>query len=346
MPISLYAEEHQELTATVGRFVEDRILPFVDAWETAGAIPPGLRREAGTLGYLEVGREDVLAELALAEALGRCGAAGVAVSLLTTTCAVLPLLTAANEVPGVSALRDRTAAGEAVVALAIAQGGGANSIRVGTQATAAAGEVALTGHEFGVTDARDAEAALVLAGGPDGATLYVCQTTGPGWTSIATSAGLGLASAGTADVILDRVPATPLGLGMPAVERAADRRRLMTAAASVSGAWRTWERARAYALGRQAFGRPIARFQVNRHALAEAAGRLTAARQLVYDAAWRLATGLDARPAIATARRYATRTVLDVTDTCLQLYGGYGYAMEYDVQRDWRDARAAQGVWS
>lgn len=348
MPISLYAEEHEALAAAVGRFVDDRIAPFVDAWERAGAIPAVLRREAGALDYLDAGREDVLAELAIAEALGRCGAAGVAVSLLTTISAVLPLLSEAGGVPGVRALRDRVAAGDAVVTLAVALEGDSAADRsvAPARATQTVYGVVLNGRAFAVPDARMAEAALVPAASPDGWALYLCPTGAPGWAPLVAPAPLGHQTAGAVDVILHQAPATSLELGPRAMRVAWDRLRLMTAAASVSGAWRTWERAWAYALGREAFGRPIARFQVNRHALAEAAGRLTAARQLVHDAAWRLATGRDARPAIAAARRYATRTVLDVTDTCLQLYGGYGYAMEYDVQRDWRDARAAQGVWS
>jgi len=349
MPVSLYAEEHEALATAVGRFVDERIAPFTDAWETAGRIPPGLRRDAGALGYLAAGQDDVLAELAVAETLGRCGAYGVAVSLLTTTAGVLPLLTGAGAVPGVRALSDRVAAGQAVVTLAIAEDGSGEKAGCGTTTTENAGAVTLTGRKCAVPDARTAEAALVLAGGlgvePGEPTLYLCLTAAPGWQCSPAPAPLGHASTGRADVVLDHAPATPLGLGLPLVERARARLWLMTAAADVSGAWRTWERAREYALGREAFGRPIARFQVNRHALAEAAGRLTAARQLVHQAAWLLSTGRDAVTAIAAARRHATRTVAEVTDTCLQLYGGYGYAMEYDVQRDWRDARAAQGEW-
>lgn len=345
MPVSLYAEEHEALATAVGRFVDERIAPFTAAWEAAGAVPHGMRRAAGALGYLAAGQDDVLAELALAEALGRCGAAGVAVALLTTTAAVLPLLVEGSADPDVGALKDRVAAGQAVVTLALAEDNVGVSADVETRATEAAGVLVLSGEKCAVPDARTAEAALVLANGPGGPALSLCDTASPGWAPSAGPAPLGHASAGRADVTLDRVPATPLGLGLRSAERARDRLWLMTAAADVSGAWRTWERARDYALGREAFGRPIGRFQVNQHALAEAAGGLTAARQLVHQAAWRLSTGNDPATAIAAARRYATSTAVQVTDTCLQLYGGYGYAMEYDVQRDWRDARAAQGDW-
>jgi len=344
MPVSLYTEEHQALAAALGRFVEERIAPFADTWETTGEVPGGLRREAGALGYLTAGQQDAVVELAVAEALGRCGAAGVAVALLTTTAAVLPLLSEADGVAGCADLRERVAAGETVVTLAAADDGAADRPVARITATQTGDDVTLTGEEFAVPDARTAEAALVLAQASGAAALYLCHTAAPGWIPTATPAALGHASAGRTDVTLDGVPAIRLGLSAEAVQRALDRLRLMTAAAAVSGAWRTWERTRDYALEREAFGRPIARFQVNRHALAEAAGRLTAARQLVHEAAWRLGTGREDRSLIAAARRYATSTVMGVTDTCLQLYGGYGYAMEYDVQRDWRDARADRGA--
>lgn len=112
---------------------------------------------------------------------------------------------------------------------------------------------------------------------------------------------------------------------------------LAVAAAAVAGAWQTWQDAVAYARQRQAFGRPIARFQVNRHSLADAAAKLTASEALVHDAAVALAAGDSAQT--ATALLYASATAVTIADRGLQLHGGNGYTTGFDAARAWRDAR-------
>lgn len=140
----------------------------------------------------------------------------------------------------------------------------------------------------------------------------------------------GLRGAAPAMVTLQQAGCRPVALqGWGLVE-------LLQAAAAVSGGWRTWEQTRDYALQREAFGRPVAHFQVNRHALAAAATRLTAAQALVRDTVRSWRPGAD--PAIAC--RYATATAVEVADVALQLHGGYGYTTEFDVSRAWRDAHA------
>lgn len=120
---------------------------------------------------------------------------------------------------------------------------------------------------------------------------------------------------------------------------AVSRWELARAAAAVSGAWRTWEDACGYAAQRHAFGRPIARFQVNRHALAAAATKLTAAEALVHDTAAAFAAGAGADTAVPLL--YAATTAAEVADCALQLHGGNGYTSAFDVSRAWRDAREA-----
>ena len=121
----------------------------------------------------------------------------------------------------------------------------------------------------------------------------------------------------------------------PALAAAAVRE----AAAIVGAGWQAFDDACGYANQRTAFGRPIGRFQVNRHGLATVATKLTAAQSLVRDAAWALTRGWRDEPAGA-AWAYAADAVVDATDVCLQLHGGYGYTPEYDIERAWRDVRA------
>ena len=116
------------------------------------------------------------------------------------------------------------------------------------------------------------------------------------------------------------------------------RAELREAAAAVRAAERTWSDAVTYAQQREVFGRPVSKFQVNRHALAEAATKIKAAESLVHDTAFAVSRDPDADT--AAARLYAGRVYAEVADRALQLHGGYGYTSDFDVQRAWRDARS------
>lgn len=143
-----------------------------------------------------------------------------------------------------------------------------------------------------------------------------------------------LRGAAGASVVLENAGCTPLDVAAVSLWRA----ELLEAAAAVGAGWRTWHESCDYAQQREAFGRPIAKFQVNRHALADGATKLTAAEALVHDLAWRWALGDTSDP--AATRLYAGSVVREVSDRAVQLHGGYGYTMEFDPQRAWRDAHA------
>lgn len=354
MGTSVFGEEHAALADSVRRFVEQEVSPALAACERAGAVAAQVRGQAGQLGYLEAWLDDPLSGLALAEELGRSGSLGLANSLLTTAAGVLPMLNAAKG-RQIADLCDRVAAGRAIVALALWEPGLADLSETATAALPSDGGWRLEGRKTAVVDARNATAALILAAtpvtghgvqgphrGPARGTpaVFLATTGDEGWAPLDTPAPLGAGAAGTADVGLRGLPGVPIGLDLESAREAQRRLWLAQSAALVADAWRTWQRTVGYAGTREVFGRPVLKFQVNRHALAQALTRLTAARRLVHDAAYRLAQREDAGRVIAAARRFAGEAASAVTDTCLQLHGGYGYSLEYDVQRSWRDDRA------
>ena len=100
-----------------------------------------------------------------------------------------------------------------------------------------------------------------------------------------------------------------------------------------------FEAALGYAGQREAFGKPIGKHQVIRHALADMATEIEAARQLVYEAASRVAGGEYPVREISMAKLLTGRVAWEVADRALQIFGGYGYAMEFPIQRAWRDSR-------
>ncbi|MEO8323151.1 MAG: acyl-CoA dehydrogenase family protein, partial [Actinomycetota bacterium] len=115
--------------------------------------------------------------------------------------------------------------------------------------------------------------------------------------------------------------------------------RLIGAAGTIVGARRTLDAAIAYAKERKTFGKPISKHQAVRHALAEMATEIQAAQQLVYLAAWKVNRGEYPVREISMAKLLTGEVSWKVSDRALQVFGGYGYSMEFPVQRAWRDSR-------
>lgn len=115
--------------------------------------------------------------------------------------------------------------------------------------------------------------------------------------------------------------------------------RIQTAARAVGVAQGALDAAMQYAQERQQFGRPIAEFQVISHKLAHMATEVEAARQLTYYAAQMKDSGQRSDLEAGMAKLFAADMVERVTSDALQVFGGYGYAMEYPAHRFWRDGR-------
>jgi len=157
---------------------------------------------------------------------------------------------------------------------------------------------------------------------------------------------LGTRASETSEVILENVwiPAENLlseaeGQGMMLLRGILDQIRVMTGALSLGLARASLDSAIKYAQERQAFDRPIIKFQTIQHKLAEMATRLEAARSLVYRATWLIDEGTPDTKISAMAKLFASEMAAYVVDETTRIFGAYGYAMEYDAQRYFRDAR-------
>ncbi len=115
--------------------------------------------------------------------------------------------------------------------------------------------------------------------------------------------------------------------------------RIQTAARAVGVAQAALEAALKYSQERVAFGQPISEFQAIRHKLADMATQIEAARQLTYYAASMKDEGRRCDLEAGMAKLFAADMVEHVTSEAMQIFGGYGYSMEYPVQRFWRDGR-------
>ena len=112
-------------------------------------------------------------------------------------------------------------------------------------------------------------------------------------------------------------------------------------AARTGAALAAFDYALAYAKERKQFGRAIGEFQAISHKLADMKVMLDVSRMLVYRFAWAMAQGKATRSDAAVLKLYTGETYKAVSDLGLQILGGYGYCMEYPMQRFFRDSRLA-----
>jgi butyryl-CoA dehydrogenase len=113
----------------------------------------------------------------------------------------------------------------------------------------------------------------------------------------------------------------------------------MTGALSVGLAQAALEAAARYANQREAFGQPIAHQQAISFKLADMATQVHAARLMTYDGAWRIDHGLPVTQEASMAKLQASEIAAAVADEATRIFGSYGFAMEFPVQRYFRDAR-------
>lgn len=196
--------------------------------------------------------------------------------------------------------------------------------------------------------ANDLYLTMVRTGedGPRGISCLVIEKDMPGVSFGAQERKLGWHSQPTAQVILDnvRVPAGNMvgaeGEGFRIAMMGLDGGRLNIGACSLGGAQRCLDEAIAYTRDRHQFGKAIAEFQNTQFMLADMETELQAARALLYLAAAKVTAGAPDRTRFAAmAKRLATDTGSAVADRALQLHGGYGYLMDYPIERFWRDLR-------
>ena len=118
--------------------------------------------------------------------------------------------------------------------------------------------------------------------------------------------------------------------------------RISVGALAVGTAEGAYKKALKYSTERKAFGREIYKFQSIGFKLADMATRIEAAKLLVFHSAWMKDQGKDVIKEAAMAKLFASEVAMDVTTEAIQIYGGYGYVAEYDVERFFRDAKVLE----
>jgi len=232
----------------------------------------------------------------------------------------------------------KLATGEAIGTFALGEGPGQpRPEKLTTRATANG----ISGTKIPVADGDTADFAVVVAKSEtgDGASLFLAELDGVTRESVGTLDP----TRSHAQITFDDEAAEPLGAdgeGWAMTQRLLDRAAVPFAWEQVGGAEAALDMAKAYALERYAFGRPIASYQAIKHKLAEAYVKNTLARANCYYGAWALSTDADELPAAAaTARVSATQAYYYASKENIQTHGGMGFTWEFDCQFHYRRAK-------
>jgi acyl-CoA dehydrogenase len=179
-----------------------------------------------------------------------------------------------------------------------------------------------------------------------GITTFLVDTKLPG-IEVKKLQTLGQRSIGTTEVLYSdvHIPASSilgkLDHGWTGADDYLCYERLCLSAARTGAARSAFEIALDYAKNRVQFGKPIGKFQAVSHKLAEMKSMLDIAQTMVYRYAWLMEQGKNTRQDAAILKLYTSESYKSISDMCLQILGGYGYCMEYPMQRFFRDSRLA-----
>jgi alkylation response protein AidB-like acyl-CoA dehydrogenase len=355
---TLFDADHDAFRETCRAFCEKEIAPHHAQWEEAGIVPRELWRRAGAVGLLGfmmpeqhggAGVDDYRFNAVLDEELARIGASGVGIPVHNDI--VGPYLRELATPEQLSRWAPGFCDGSLITAIAMTEPGAGSDLQ-GMQATARrdGDDYLLDGQKTFISNGINADLVVVAAktdpdAGRDAISLLVVERGMPGFERGRNLAKIGLKAQDTAELFFDgvRVPAENLlgdpGGGFAALMRNLPQERLSIAVGSVAAAERILEMTLEYVRGREAFGRPIGRFQANAFTLAEWATELDVARTYV-DRCVEAHTRGELTPVdAAKAKWWATELQKRLVDSCLQLFGGYGYMAEYPIAKAYVDTR-------
>ncbi len=354
-----FTPEHENLRRTVAKFVETELNPFVDIWEDAEEFPSHeVFKKLGDLGLLGIKYDpnygglglDFSYSMVMAEELGlvNCGGVPMAIGVHTDMCT--PAL---NRFGSDHLKRNFLApaiAGDVVGCLGVSEpGGGSDVAAVKTTARRDGDDYVISGTKMWITNGMKADWCCLLANTSEGQphrnkSLIVVPMDARG-ISRQKIHKIGMNSSDTAQLFFDdvRVPAANLigqeGMGFTMQMLQFQEERLWGAMSSIKGLDRLIDLTIEYTGQRKAFGKSVLDNQVVHFRLAELRTEVEALRALTWSAVEQYVAGKDVTRLASMAKLKCGRLAREVTDACLQYWGGMGYTRDNPVSRAYRDTR-------
>lgn len=353
-----FTEDHELFRQSVRQFIETEVVPRANEWEEKQQIDKTIWKRMGELGFLGINfpeeyggtNADFFHTVVLLEEVARCTMGGFAAAHGVHQYMATAHLLKAGSAELKKKYLPKAITGEIWGSLAISEpNAGSDVAAIKTTAVKQGDEYILNGSKTFITNGYYGDFVTVACKtapeqGISGISLLIVDQKIPGFRTTKLKK-LGWHSSDTAELFFDnvRVPAKNLigeeNKGFYYIMESFQLERLVAGIGGVAGAQHCLELTLKYISEREAFGRPIKKFQVLRHKLVDLATEIEAARQLVYHTAWLFSKGEMAVKECSMIKLLATELGKKVADECLQCFGGYGYMEEYTIARMYRDAR-------
>lgn len=352
----ILSEENREIQEMAREFAEAKIRPVSKEYDLKGETPLSVYKEAAGLGYTslcipeEFGGAGLgtFANILVAEEFARADA-GFSVALQASTLAMKPILLAGTKEQKQYAADALINGGMGSFCLTEPDAGSdAGAIR--TKAVKKDGEYIITGRKCFITNAPHADFYVVFAktepdAGTKGISAFLVERGREGLSIGKHEDKMGIRLSTTADVILEEVhvPEDHLlgaeGKGFKLAMQTLDRTRLECAAMAAGLSQRAIDLSVDYAKTRVTFGKTIAKLQAIQFMLADMEIRNQAARSLVYQCAAMIDSGAVDGKMNALAKTFSSEAAMQNTLDAVQIFSGYGYSREYEVEKLMRDAK-------
>lgn len=352
--------EHEALRATAKRFIAEKVNPFVDQWEADEIFPAHqVFKGMGDLGLLGLDKPvenggaglDFSYAAVFAEALADINCGGIPMATGVQTDMATPALARRGSAELRAEFLAPAIAGDYVACLGVSEvGSGSDVASIKTKARKDGGDYIINGGKMWTTNGTQADFCCVLANTGDGSghknkSLIIVPMTTPGVSVARKLKKVGMDASDTAQLHFDdvRVPQRyrigEEGMGFMYQMEQFQIERLWGALNTGAMAQRAIDHTIAYTRERQAFGRSILDNQWVYFKLAELQTEVEALRSLAWRGVEMVVRGEDATKLATMAKLKAGRTIREVSDGCLQFWGGMGYMMDSPVSRIWRDGR-------
>jgi acyl-CoA dehydrogenase len=359
----IFEDEHEDFRQSVRRWLTNEIAPRFDEWEKDGIVPREVFAAAGANGFIATqvpeeyggaGVDDFRFNVVLGEECMRQNLGGFGVGLTLHNDVCLPyFLEYCNEeqkrrwLPGI-------VDGTLITAIAMTEPGtGSDLAGIKTKAVKDGDHYVVNGAKTFITNGINADL-IVTAVKTDptqrhkGISMMVIERDTPGLERGRNLEKIGLHAQDTAELFFNdaRVPAENLlgaeGQGFGQMVHNLAQERLSVAVVGVATAQAAVRMTIEYVKEREAFGTQIASFQNTRFELAACKAETDAAQAFVDEATMQLVEGTLSVERAAEVKLFCTEVQGRVIDRCLQLFGGYGYMLEYPIARLYADARVSR----
>ena len=359
MQRDIFTEEHDAFRDLVRSFIAKEVTPHNEQWERDGVVSRDVWLAAGQAGLLGIeidekygggGSQDYRFYMIMGEELARAGAPG-------------PGFGVHNDIIGPYLQRLATpeqcerwlpgyCSGELITAIAMSEPGAGSDLQgIRTTAVRDGDHYVLNGQKTFISNGQLCDLVIVVTrtdpgAGYRGISLLVVERGMAGFERGRNLDKVGMHAQDTSELFFTdvRVPAGNLlgeeGGGFVALMQNLPRERVAIGTAALAGAEKAFEETLEYCKQRQAFGRPIGKFQHNRFVLAEMATELAVARAFTDRCVTEHNAGRLSTEDASMLKYWDTELCVRVVDRCVQLHGGYGYMREYPVARAFADGRA------